>query len=551
MALVLASVSVAHAQTTTPTVSTVAVTSDPGTDDTYALGDTIEVGLTFDEAVTVTGDPYLLIDVGGTNRRAGYHSGSTTTQLLFRYTVLSADDHGDADGIAVVANSLALNGGTIVATDDATAATLDHAALTTTTHKVDIISEFVSNFGQTEASTNATISATSQEVLEFTVGKYSGGYQLDSVVLDVKSPSETLEVEVKLYGGNLDPNVDPPFVTFRGSVKAAGRQTFTLGEGEPANLFYASNYLIVVSGTGTGTVELGLVVGRGLETSVSEEWHIHEYLGITRANYLKFAFNGHRDGIPYLLSASIYSRPYDQTAFTAGERIEIILRFSEYVQLLDESHTFRLRLGTAGDQYRQAELISVVRDRVIFAYTVQPADTAADGVLLETDSDVFLTRDGETVFANAYNSNVRSEALRETGIQTTASLPVDGTQARACEVLFCGDMDVEWGFPTGYDDQFAFNTETSDWLSSLSFEYAGENHNISQIVSAVGTETRYDSVELWLDFQRAPSRRLIDRAVFHLGSLELPLRDAQRTIVNDQFIAFKWVEGINSGPCRR
>ncbi len=131
MALVLASVSVVHAQTTTPTVSTVAVTSDAvtseaGTDDTYALGDTIEVGLTFDEAVTVTGDPYLLIDVGGTNRRAGYHSGTGTAQILFRYTVLAADDD---DGDAVVTNSLTLNGGTIAATGDATAATLDHAAL--------------------------------------------------------------------------------------------------------------------------------------------------------------------------------------------------------------------------------------------------------------------------------------------------------------------------------------------------------------------------------------------------------------------------------------
>ena len=56
MALFLASVTMAHAQATTPAVETVAVTSDPGTDDTYALGDTIEVGLTFDEAVTVTGD---------------------------------------------------------------------------------------------------------------------------------------------------------------------------------------------------------------------------------------------------------------------------------------------------------------------------------------------------------------------------------------------------------------------------------------------------------------------------------------------------------------
>ena len=73
MALVLASVSVAHAQTTTPTVSTVAVTSDAGTDDTYALGDTIEVGLTFDEAVTVAGAPYLLIDVGGNDNSTWPH----------------------------------------------------------------------------------------------------------------------------------------------------------------------------------------------------------------------------------------------------------------------------------------------------------------------------------------------------------------------------------------------------------------------------------------------------------------------------------------------
>ena len=68
-ALILLSVGVVHAQATTPAVSTVAVTSDPGTDDTYALGDAIEVGLTFSEAVTATGAPCVLIVVGGTIRR--------------------------------------------------------------------------------------------------------------------------------------------------------------------------------------------------------------------------------------------------------------------------------------------------------------------------------------------------------------------------------------------------------------------------------------------------------------------------------------------------
>ena len=48
------SVSVAHAQSTAPTISTVAITSSPGTDNTYATGDTITVSLTFSEAVTVT-----------------------------------------------------------------------------------------------------------------------------------------------------------------------------------------------------------------------------------------------------------------------------------------------------------------------------------------------------------------------------------------------------------------------------------------------------------------------------------------------------------------
>ena len=78
--------------------------------------------------------------------------------MKFQYTVLAGDD--DDDGIAVVANSLTLNGGSIVATDDSTAATLDHAALTTTAHKVDIVVTLLSNFGQTE-STNFTVSATS------------------------------------------------------------------------------------------------------------------------------------------------------------------------------------------------------------------------------------------------------------------------------------------------------------------------------------------------------------------------------------------------------
>ena len=46
-----------------PTVSSVAVTSNAGDDDTYAKDDVIQITVTFDEAVDVTGTPRLNIDM--------------------------------------------------------------------------------------------------------------------------------------------------------------------------------------------------------------------------------------------------------------------------------------------------------------------------------------------------------------------------------------------------------------------------------------------------------------------------------------------------------
>ena len=147
MLALLVSAGVAYAQgtPTVPTIESVAVTSDPGEDGGYAIGDEIQVGLTFSEAVTVTGTPQLTLDVGGRSRTAEYSEGSTTTQLLFTYTVPSGDE--DTDGIAVVTDSLALNGGAIRA--GSTNATLTHADLNSADHKVDGIAPTVTVDGET------------------------------------------------------------------------------------------------------------------------------------------------------------------------------------------------------------------------------------------------------------------------------------------------------------------------------------------------------------------------------------------------------------------
>ena len=122
----------------TPAVTGVAVVSDPGEDDTYAVDDVIRVTLTFDEAVAVTGSPRLKIkmDPGYGQKWAVYEGGSGTAELTFAYEV--AQPNESTQGIAVLANSLELNGGTIESASSRTDADLDHDGLAhDPEHKVD------------------------------------------------------------------------------------------------------------------------------------------------------------------------------------------------------------------------------------------------------------------------------------------------------------------------------------------------------------------------------------------------------------------------------
>ena len=93
---------------------------------TLNAGDVLSVTVTMSEATTVTGTPQLALTIGGTTVQAQYASGSGGTALVFNYTVLAGQT--DANGIAIAADSLALNGGTL---QDAAGnnATLTHAAV--------------------------------------------------------------------------------------------------------------------------------------------------------------------------------------------------------------------------------------------------------------------------------------------------------------------------------------------------------------------------------------------------------------------------------------
>ena len=118
-----------------PTVSKLEISSNPGSDRTYAAGDEIEVTVTFRETVEVTGTPRLQLELGGGLRTAAYRGGTGTAALVFAYEV--ADGESDTDGLGVKADSL--SGGTI--TDEArNAAVLEHGSLSADSgHKVDAV----------------------------------------------------------------------------------------------------------------------------------------------------------------------------------------------------------------------------------------------------------------------------------------------------------------------------------------------------------------------------------------------------------------------------
>ena len=130
-----------------PTVAPLAIVSTPSFDtdgddiaDTYGPGETIRVRLTFSEAVEVDtsgGAPSLkiMMDPGYGGFAATYES-HELTELYFVHTV--AEPNISTAGIAVLEDSLALNGGTIRAAGSQVDAWLGHSGVTHDAgHKVD------------------------------------------------------------------------------------------------------------------------------------------------------------------------------------------------------------------------------------------------------------------------------------------------------------------------------------------------------------------------------------------------------------------------------
>ena len=149
------------ATTAAPHISTVALSSDPGPDGVYSVGDQIEVTVVFTKPVTVTGTPVLALTVGTDTRQVLCRDAASETLTCADSVPLGASD---ADGVSIAANSLRRAGATIRDADNQNAS-LTHAAVAADSgHAVDAVKPVL----QTATVDGGTVKLTYNEALDET-----------------------------------------------------------------------------------------------------------------------------------------------------------------------------------------------------------------------------------------------------------------------------------------------------------------------------------------------------------------------------------------------
>ncbi len=328
-----AEVTVQDDDKTTATVDSVSLSSDPGTDDTYAIGDAVKVTVTFATGssgpVTVTGTPQLEITVGTATLTAIYESGSESNDLVFAYTV--AEDDAAPGGIAVPANALSLNGGTIGIGEDA--AVLTHAAVAADpAHKVDGVRPTIVSGTSSEDGTSLTL--TYGETLDTARAPAGRGFTV------------TVDGRGRALGGA--PTVSSTEVTL--PLKAA------VTYGQPIAVSYATP-----SAEDEPPAAVYDVVGNAAASADSQPVTNH-----AAENRIALSSYAGRD-----------------RTYAIGDVIEVTRRFLSAATV---SGTPRLDL-TIGDATRPAGYARGSGTRtLVFAYTVAEGDADADGVSIAQDA---------------------------------------------------------------------------------------------------------------------------------------------------------------------
>ena len=374
---------------TSPTVSSIAITSDPGTDEVYAIGDAIQITVTFSSDVTVTGKPQLELDIGG-KANAAEHESNAGSEIVFAYTVAEGDS--DSDGIAISENKLTLNGGAIKDASD-NAADLDHVALEAQPgHEVDGVRPTISGvrpnidfYKVRTSATRANVGDLINVSVDFTEEIFLDGSP--HITLDIDSaPRVASFSQIRIYCPALHESTS-------NSVLAVG---IPEGEEPPPGVtsycFWSDTHGITMlfqhtvakgdldtDGVGIPANSLSLNGGTLRDAAGNDAVITHEAVADNPSVLI--------DGVPpEITSIEITSDPGEDDTYAEGDTIKFNVTFSEDLEF--GLGWTRLRLDIGGKTrmaYRVSRDILDIRSDetgyiMAYSYTVADGDNDEDGI---------------------------------------------------------------------------------------------------------------------------------------------------------------------------
>ena len=365
-----ARVSVTVTDNTPPAVSTVAITSDPGTDGIYAADDKIGVTVTFSESVVVTGRPQLTLNVGGEDRTAEYEIGTGTTALLFAYKV--DEDDEDDDGVSIAADQLRLNGGTITDRANNPAFLTHSAVMTQSGHRVDGVRPKLVSTGGAVAN-GETLTLTFDEPLDG-----SSSPPATSFMVTGGNASRTV-TGIALSGSAVILTLDPAVEHGQTGIRVSYRVP-----------------------TAAGASPLRDTVGNAA-ARLSNEPVTNETPDTTP---------------PAASKLEISSDPGTDRTYAAGDEIRVTVTFSETVEVTGRPQlTLRVGSGDRTADYQGGTGTAAL----VFVYEVEERDEDTDGVSIEANR---LTLNGGTIRDEADNDAV----LDHEALAADAGHKVDGVK---------------------------------------------------------------------------------------------------------------------------
>ena len=343
-----------------PRVTRIFFHSSPARGGTYELGETVDVEVEFDRAVTATGSPQVALTIGTETRHAA-SSGWGGRSLHFDYTVQEGDR--DEDGISIAANALVLNGGTIKATDGTTDADLRHGTV-------------AAGRGSKVNGSLATPPAV-RDIAFISSPARGGTYEF----------GETIEVEVEFDRGVTATGSPQVALTIgtetrHATLSAWGDQSLYFdyavqeGDRDEDGISIAANALVLNGGTikaTDGTTDADLR---------------HAAVAAERGSKV----NGSLATPPAVREIAFISSPARGGTYELGETIELLVEFDRAVTVTG-SPQVALTIGT---QTRHATYsISWRGDRYAhFSYAVQEADRDEDGISIAANA---LVLNGGTI----------------------------------------------------------------------------------------------------------------------------------------------------------